>query len=455
MILKHSYISIRQKRGSAGSWKGAKIAAFGAALAHLKYIRNRPGEDKEKGGRETFDSENDQADSKAFREELKNQKTRGTVIHKLMLSPDVPPGDPKAFTREILDQIAEEKALDLRWQAVIHSNTDNPHIHVVVLAKDRNGREVRFDKRDHKKMKEIGDRFLDREHPLEREKVRQDRERKEQELKKEKERAFKEKVSRGEHLPWFRKKIVREQLESYHAWKRAQMEKELLPEPTDSAGSYARAKSDDKEGPEKFEHNGKEYSEKSTREELEGLNKFLYENREDYDKRLPKADFGKLQKWLDSKDRAYMANYLEGHTQRLIERDNQKQMDEKSQVGGRVMDPMQEAVSGNPAIGALVKAGQVIGMVVGMIRLDDLRDPLGEAHQYLMSMYGEVKEVRSDKAADLDDVTGEDKTLDQIDESLEEVKQKKAERTEKEKLKREEAERKRMKEMRDGMEGFS
>ncbi|MBX9692852.1 MAG: hypothetical protein K2Z81_10740, partial [Cyanobacteria bacterium] len=233
------------------------------------------------------------------------------------------------------------------------------------------------------------------------------------------------------------------------------MEKELLPEPTDSASSSGRAKSDDKEISEKFEHNGKEYSEKSTREELEGLNKFLYENREDYDKRLPKADFGKLQKWLDSKDRAYMANYLEGHTQRLIERDNQKQMDEKSQVGGRVVDPMQEAVSTNPAIGALVKAGQVIGMVVGMIRLDDLRDPLGEAHQYLMSMYGEVKEVRSDKAADLDDVTGEDKTLDRIDESLEEVKQKKAERAEKEKLKREEAERKRMKEMRDGMEGFS
>lgn len=456
MIVKHSYISVRQKRGSAKSWNAARLAAVGAALGHLKYIQHRPGEDKEREGRGTFDQENDHADTKAFKKEIRGLKTRGALVHKLIFSPDVTPADPKAFTREIMSELGEEKALDYNWQAVVHSNTRHPHVHVMVLARDKNGREVRFDKRDHKRMKELGDRFLDREHPLEREQARLEREQKERERKEaiqeQRRKERQEKIDRGEYLPWFRHKIVREQLEPYHEWKRAQAEKELLPEPVES--SPARQATDLKEADQKFVYDKKEYTQDSSREELEKLNRYLWENKDDKEKRLPKLDYEKLQSWLEVKDREHISEFLQHHPEKIQARDQKRQIDDKSRVGGKVLDPMQQAVATNPAVGALVQAGAVIGMVVGMIRLDDLRDPLGEAHQYLMGAYGEVKEIRSERAADLEDVSQEDKTLNQIEKGLDKVEEKKSERAREEERKREEAEKKREKEMRDGMEGF-
>jgi hypothetical protein len=51
---------------------------------------------------------------------------------------------------------------------VIHENTDHHHVHVVVLGRDADDRLVRIDKMDHMRMRAYGDRFLEREHQMER-----------------------------------------------------------------------------------------------------------------------------------------------------------------------------------------------------------------------------------------------------------------------------------------------
>ena len=55
MIVRHSYISAKRQPRIAG--KTGNVIALGKALAHLKYIQHRPGEDREKGGRELFDGD--------------------------------------------------------------------------------------------------------------------------------------------------------------------------------------------------------------------------------------------------------------------------------------------------------------------------------------------------------------------------------------------------------------
>lgn len=50
IVVKHKYIAARGKGGVG------KVAAIGKTIAHMNYIRNRPGEDRERdrGGREMF-----------------------------------------------------------------------------------------------------------------------------------------------------------------------------------------------------------------------------------------------------------------------------------------------------------------------------------------------------------------------------------------------------------------
>lgn len=140
MIVRHSYISVKGKRtGGTGGIKAARSLAVGTALSHVKYIQHRPGKDREQEGRDVFTDMDDSADSKMLRQQIREYEGRGVVIHKLTLSPEVNPNDPKEFTREVMHQLGSEKGLELEWWAVAHKNTDHHHIHVVVMPKDREG----------------------------------------------------------------------------------------------------------------------------------------------------------------------------------------------------------------------------------------------------------------------------------------------------------------------------
>jgi type IV secretory pathway VirD2 relaxase len=220
IVVKHRFIAGRRRGGAAG-----RTVSIGKALAHVKYIQHRPGPDREKGGREMF-NERDQVDAREMREAIKELGDSRVVVHKLTLAPEINPADKKAFTREVMQNLSQDMGRDLNWFAVEHNNTDHHHIHVVVLGKDRNGTDVRIDLKHIGKVKEYGDRYLERWHPRELERSRREREDREKQRRaertKERELAREERIREGLELPWLHQKIVREQLEPYKDWKEKQ-----------------------------------------------------------------------------------------------------------------------------------------------------------------------------------------------------------------------------------------
>ena len=309
IVVRHQFISARQKE-SWGTGKPARLAAAGRAIAHLKYIQHRPGEDRGEGGREMFTEEGEKIDPKALRKAIRELGASKVVVHKLTLSPEVDPTDKKAFTREVMDQLAREKGLDLKWVAVEHNNTDHGHIHVVLLGKDKQGKEVRIDKKDYPKMKEYADRYLERCHPLEMERARQERERKEKErleaYKKEREAERQERIREGLELPFMHKKIIREMYEPYEQWRKQQHEKERLQAEKElektSAGGQENPSNAAPEKPffqDTIKAAGKEWSKLNTLAELQKLNEYLWDN---YDERLPRDEYKKLVAWMHEKE---------------------------------------------------------------------------------------------------------------------------------------------------------
>lgn len=138
IVVKHKYIAARGKGGVG------KVAGIGKAMAHVKYIQFRPGEDRERGsaGRDMFNDSEDRLNSKDMRAAIRELGDAKVIAHKLTLAPEISPEDKKAFTRDVMKNLSRDKGLDLDWFAVEHNNTDHHHIHVVILGKDRNGTEV-------------------------------------------------------------------------------------------------------------------------------------------------------------------------------------------------------------------------------------------------------------------------------------------------------------------------
>lgn len=302
IVVKHSYISPRGKIKKAGTMKAARALAIGTALGHVKYIQHRPGEDREKGGRELFSDSEDQADGKQLRKEIREHEGNGVVVHKLLLSPEVNPADPKAFTREVLKKLGDEKGLDLRYYATAHRNTDHHHIHVVVLPKDKNGREVRFSKRDYELMKEYGDRYLERHHPFELREAQREREDKERQRLEERQKKLEaerqERIREGLELPWEHRKIIREQLEPYQQWHKKQLEKEL----TENIRQGSDTPLDKPLHQDTLTAAGREWSQADKLADLQRVNEYLWDNPSE---RIPKDDYKKLVTWIREKEAAH------------------------------------------------------------------------------------------------------------------------------------------------------
>ena len=156
-VVKHSYVKGMQKEARA--------------KAHVNYIQYRNGEDRGKEPRAFFDEKREGIQGREVKEGI--DKNSGKVVHKLILSPGVEGVDVKAYTRQVMHDLGREKGLDLNWAAVVHTNTDNPHAHVVVMGKDQNGREVQLRLDDCRSMRESGDRYLAKHHEFDRYKDRE------------------------------------------------------------------------------------------------------------------------------------------------------------------------------------------------------------------------------------------------------------------------------------------
>ena len=146
-------------------WKGKE--AVKAVSEYSKYLKYREGDDKEKGGRTFFDAEKDQTD-KDLREEVRGLKSRGAAAHELILSPGINEVDPMAYTRELMEKLERSKGQELNWVAVAHSNTDHNHIHVLISGETKDRKPVLLRKHDHANLREWGDKYIEREHYLER-----------------------------------------------------------------------------------------------------------------------------------------------------------------------------------------------------------------------------------------------------------------------------------------------
>ena len=288
IVVKHKYIAARG-RGGVG-----KVAGIGKTIAHMKYIQNRPGEDRERGsgGREMFNDSEDRLNSKDMKAAIRELGDAKVIAHKLTLAPEISPVDKKAFTRDVMKNLSREKGLDLDWFAVEHNNTDHHHIHVVVLGKDRNGTEVSIHLRDIDRAKEHGDRYLEREQPRAFERAREAREEKERNRLAVRSQERDQRVREGIELPWMKRNIIREQLEPYKEWKEKQ-------------GRGQKEKAPGREEIERPYHNdtieaaGREWSRANSLAELRDLNDHLWENYED---RLSKEDYKKLMGWMRDKE---------------------------------------------------------------------------------------------------------------------------------------------------------
>ncbi len=426
VVIKHRYIPGRNR--------GGNVVSIGKALAHVKYIQQRPGPDKERGGRDLFNEQEDRLDAKEMKKAIKELGDSRVVVHKLTLAPEINPQDKKAFTREVMSKLGQDMGRDLRWFGVEHNNTDHHHIHVVVLGKDRNGTEVKIGLNDIEKAKEHGDRYLERWHPRELERSRKDRADREKERiaerTKEREQANEERIREGLELPWMHKKIIREQLEPYKEWreKQDQKEKGRAPGGDEAERPYHQ---------DTLEAAGKEWSKANNLKELRELNQYLWDNideripKEDYrrlsgwikdkerdqgreeeakpakdkdrhipieyegkkyskgdsyeqltglnrelrenNERLPFDDYQKLRGWIENKDREHFSGYLDKGIQnaRKDTERSKTSADLKAQEGGRVIDPVQEQVMRNPVVGLFMQGASLANMVVRSITLDD------------------------------------------------------------------------------------
>jgi type IV secretory pathway VirD2 relaxase len=122
--------------------KGARFRA--APLArHLAYLK-RDGVTRDGRDAEMFDARSDQADGAAFAARCEDDRHHFRFI----VSPEDADqmADLRAFTRELMGDVARDLETGLDWVAVDHWNTDNPHIHVLVRGRLADGQDLVIDK---------------------------------------------------------------------------------------------------------------------------------------------------------------------------------------------------------------------------------------------------------------------------------------------------------------------
>lgn len=163
-FVKHSYI----RAGKSGA---------GRAKAHVNYVAFRPGKDRDKDSkpREFFSSDQDKVAGEAVKEAIDKQPKYGVLAHKFILSPGVEGADVQQYTKAVMHDLSRRKGVELDWYGIVHENTANPHCHVIVMGKGKDGRTYKITKADHRQMKEEGDRYLRERGLLKEEKLREQR----------------------------------------------------------------------------------------------------------------------------------------------------------------------------------------------------------------------------------------------------------------------------------------
>lgn len=127
----HQRVAVRvrySKRGRAGQWK-----------AHGRYIQRESATE----GKAGFDESTNTV--KPSERLDRWQKEGDELLWKMIISPERGNElDMEQFTRDLLAQMDKDLDLRLEWTAVVHTNTDYRHVHLVIRGVDRDGKEVKL-----------------------------------------------------------------------------------------------------------------------------------------------------------------------------------------------------------------------------------------------------------------------------------------------------------------------
>lgn len=130
-------IKARVVRHSGSRYRAAPLAR------HIAYLK-RDGVTRDGRDASLFDARGDAADGKAFADVCEQDRHHFRFIVSPEDAADL--ADLRAFTRELVDDMARDLGTRLDWVAVDHWNTDNPHIHVLVRGVDDTGADLVIDR---------------------------------------------------------------------------------------------------------------------------------------------------------------------------------------------------------------------------------------------------------------------------------------------------------------------
>ena len=130
-------IKARVVRHGGARFRSAPLAR------HISYLE-RDGVTKDGSHGQMFDVASDQADGDSFADRCEDDRHHFRFI----VSPEDANemGDLRAFTRELMTDMASDLDTRLDWVAVDHWNTDNPHIHVLVRGVATGGEDLVIDR---------------------------------------------------------------------------------------------------------------------------------------------------------------------------------------------------------------------------------------------------------------------------------------------------------------------
>ena len=118
-----------------GYVQGSRRAAAGKLASHIKYLEHRPrGAEETRDDRTIFSEQRDAVGRHQAIDDVMNHTSSAVNYHRLVLSPskDEPVSDWQEWTRRVMRDLEVFKRQELHWYAVKHSNTDDPHVHIVL-----------------------------------------------------------------------------------------------------------------------------------------------------------------------------------------------------------------------------------------------------------------------------------------------------------------------------------
>lgn len=124
-----------------GYVKGSPRAVVKKLVSHVKYLEHRPrGAEETRADRTFFSAQRDAVGRHEVIDDIMDHTLSRVSYHKIVLSPSKEEviADWREWTRGVLRDLERFKGLELHWYAVKHSNTDDPHIHVVLAGSGEN-----------------------------------------------------------------------------------------------------------------------------------------------------------------------------------------------------------------------------------------------------------------------------------------------------------------------------